>query len=114
MQTLLAARLDRLEEIDRAVAPAAAVCRPSVTLDAVPACADEAPSAPWRPLPRRELTRAGEPGEDGDEGWSFRHSLIRDVPYGSLPKWRRAVLHERLAECSIERGGEVGGSAGLH
>jgi tetratricopeptide (TPR) repeat protein len=114
IQTVLAARLDRLEENDRAVAQAAAVCGTSFRVEDVATLVDQDPSASLLTLVRRELIRPGEPGDDGDEGWSFRHSLIRDVAYGSLPKWRRAELHERLAESAIQRGGDVDVSAGLH
>ena len=47
-------------------------------------------------LVRRELIRPGEANDPGGAGWSFRHILIRDVAYASVPKRRRAELHERL------------------
>ena len=65
-------------------------------------------------LVRRELIRAGEAGYPGRDGWSFRHSLIRDVAYGSIPKWRRAELHERVAARAVDRGPDGDVSAGFH
>ena len=94
IQTLLSARLDRLDDRDRAVAQAASVCGTSFTTEDVAALVRDDPSASLLTLVRRELVRAGETEED----WSFRHALIRDVAYGSLTKRMRAELHERLAE----------------
>jgi DNA-binding SARP family transcriptional activator/tetratricopeptide (TPR) repeat protein len=111
IQTLLAARLDRLTEQDRAVAQAAAVCGRSFSTEEVAELVGADPSASLLTLVRRDLVR---PGEPGDEEWAFRHSLIRDVAYGSLPKRRRAELHERLAERAVSRGIDVDVSAGHH
>ena len=114
IQTLLAARLDRLDDADRAVAQAAAVCGTSFTTDDVAELMQADPSASLLTLVRRELVRPGEADDPGGAGWSFRHSLIRDVAYGSLPKWRRAELHERLARRALERGRDVDLVAGYH
>jgi tetratricopeptide (TPR) repeat protein len=35
--------------------------------------------------------------------WGFRHALVRDEVYASIPKRRRAHLHERIAELVAER-----------
>ena len=114
IHTLLAARLDRLDELDRSVAQAAAVSGTSFRTEEVAELLEADPVPSLVTLVRRELIRPGEPGDPGGEGWSFRHGLIREVAYGSLPKWRRAELHERLARRAIERGGDVDVSAGLH
>ena len=114
IQTLLAARLDRLDERDRAVVQAAAVCGASFTTEDVAALVDGDTAASLVTLVRRELVRPGEAGDLVAEGWSFRHALIRDVAYGSIPKRRRAELHERLAMRAIERGTDGDVSAGFH
>jgi len=49
-------------------------------------------------LVRKELIRAAPPTFPSDEGFRFRHLLIRDAAYESLPKAMRAELHERFAE----------------
>jgi tetratricopeptide (TPR) repeat protein len=41
---------------------------------------------------RKDLLRAA-----GDDEFAFRHRLVRDAAYASLPKAARAVLHERAA-----------------
>ena len=49
-------------------------------------------------LVRKELIRSTTPTFPDDEGFRFRHLLIRDAAYESLPKATRAELHERFAE----------------
>jgi hypothetical protein len=49
-------------------------------------------------LVRKELIRSTAPAFPEDEGFRFRHLLIRDAAYESLPKATRAELHERFAD----------------
>ncbi len=49
-------------------------------------------------LVRKELIRSAPPTFPEDEGFRFRHLLIRDAAYESLPKATRAELHERFAD----------------
>jgi tetratricopeptide (TPR) repeat protein len=49
-------------------------------------------------LVRKELIRSTTPTFPDDEGFRFRHLLIRDAAYESLPKATRAELHERFAD----------------
>jgi class 3 adenylate cyclase/tetratricopeptide (TPR) repeat protein len=49
-------------------------------------------------LVRKELIRSTAPTFPDDEGFRFRHLLIRDAAYESLPKATRAELHERFAD----------------
>jgi class 3 adenylate cyclase/tetratricopeptide (TPR) repeat protein len=49
-------------------------------------------------LVRKELIRSTAPAFADDEGFRFRHLLIRDAAYDSLPKATRAELHERFAD----------------
>jgi class 3 adenylate cyclase len=49
-------------------------------------------------LVRKELIRSTSPMFPEDEGFRFRHLLIRDAAYESLPKATRAELHERFAD----------------
>ena len=48
-------------------------------------------------LVRQELIRPDSTVFAGDEAFRFRHILIRDVAYESLPKATRARLHEQFA-----------------
>jgi class 3 adenylate cyclase/tetratricopeptide (TPR) repeat protein len=49
-------------------------------------------------LVRKELIRSTSSTFPEDEGFRFRHLLIRDAAYESLPKATRAELHERFAD----------------
>ena len=49
-------------------------------------------------LVRKELIRSTSPTFPDEEGFRFRHLLIRDAAYESLPKATRAELHERFAD----------------
>ena len=49
-------------------------------------------------LVRKELIRSTAPTFPDDEGFRFRHLLIRDAAYESLPKATRAELHEQFAD----------------
>jgi tetratricopeptide (TPR) repeat protein len=48
-------------------------------------------------LVRKELIRSTSSTFPQDEGYRFRHLLIRDAAYESLPKATRAELHEQFA-----------------
>ena len=47
-------------------------------------------------LVRRELVEPAPSAIPGEDGFRFRHVLIRDAAYASAPKGRRADHHERL------------------
>ena len=53
---------------------------------------------------RKELVRPEPPQLAGEDGYRFRHLLIRDAAYDALPKATRAELHERFAAWLEERG----------
>ena len=48
-------------------------------------------------LVRKEFIRPDRSQLPGDDGFRFRHLLIRDAAYDALPKASRAELHERFA-----------------
>jgi class 3 adenylate cyclase/tetratricopeptide (TPR) repeat protein len=49
-------------------------------------------------LVRKELIRPDQPTFPNDDAFRFRHLLIRDAAYESLPKTTRARLHEQFAD----------------
>ena len=57
-------------------------------------------------LIRKELVRPARADVAGEEGFRFRHQLIRDAAYAAVPKGERASLHERFAGWLEERSGE--------
>ena len=56
---------------------------------------------------RKDVIRPEQPIFGDDDAFRFRHLLIRDAAYESLPKEIRADLHERFAEWLVEHGGLV-------
>ena len=55
-------------------------------------------------LMRKELIRPDKAQFPGEDGFRFRHLLIRDAAYDALPKAIRADLHERFADWLEQRG----------
>jgi class 3 adenylate cyclase/tetratricopeptide (TPR) repeat protein len=101
IQALLQARLDRLDSGEREVIGCGAVEGQVFHGSAVVELAPE-PTRPVIPthllsLVRKELIRPERAMRPPDEAFRFRHLLIRDAAYDSLPKGTRAELHERFA-----------------
>jgi class 3 adenylate cyclase len=101
IQALLTARLDRLEDAERAVLERAAVAgqvfeQSAVVAISPPAVRAEVP-ARLEALVRRELLRRAPSRLAGDQGFQFRHLLLRDATYDAIPKQARAELHELFA-----------------
>ncbi|HEY6031367.1 MAG TPA: AAA family ATPase, partial [Gaiellaceae bacterium] len=102
IQALLQARLDRLPEPELDVLSCAAVAGRHFSASAVRELAPE----PLRPeldrhltaLIRKELIRADPTTGDGEPAFRFRHELIADAAYRSLPKAARADLHTRMVD----------------
>jgi DNA-binding SARP family transcriptional activator/class 3 adenylate cyclase len=109
IQALLAARLDRLAGDERAVLERAAIVGKVFYEQAVfdlspgelrPAVADALGS-----LLRKELVRPQRTAL-GSRTYRFRHLLIRDAAYESIPKERRAELHEQFGAWLERNAGE--------
>ena len=99
LKALLAARLDRLEQPERSVLERGAVEGELFHRTAVQALSSDGQVAPrLAALVRKELLRPETAQLPGDDAFRFRHLLIRDAAYDSLPKAARAELHERFAE----------------
>src|SRR5262249_50093514 len=62
---------------------------------------------PLTALVRRELLRPDGSQFPGEDAFRFRHLLIRDAAYESLPKATRAGLHEQFASWIAERGADL-------
>lgn len=101
IQALLAARLDRLSFEERQVIERASVVGKEFYAGAL---IDLAPE-PLRPavrthlmsLVRKELIRPEPSAFGGEDTFRFRHLLLRDAAYESMPKRVRADLHEGFA-----------------
>ena len=102
IHALLQARLDMLGADERVVMERGAVegevfHRGSV-VELAPSPVRPAVGTHLATLVRKELIRSVAPAFPEDEGFRFRHLLIRDAAYESLPKATRAQLHERFAD----------------
>jgi predicted ATPase/DNA-binding SARP family transcriptional activator len=101
IQALLAARVDRLDPLERNVLERAAVVGKEFTVAEVTALSPEPERddvlRQLESLARRDLLGAAPAKRRVDAGFFFRHGLIRDAAYDALPKADRATLHEELA-----------------
>jgi len=109
LRALLAARLDQLAPPERQMLERGAVEGELFHRGAVQALAPEESQVTPRlaTLVRKELIRPDRPVFPGEDGFRFRHLLIRDTAYDGLPKSARAELHERFAAWLDERGSEL-------
>jgi tetratricopeptide (TPR) repeat protein len=102
IQALLAARLDRLSHPERTAIERAAVVGTrfwqGAVVELAPVDLRETVPALLRLLVRKELVRPDASVVSGEEGFRFRHILIRDAAYTAIAKEVRADLHERFAD----------------
>jgi class 3 adenylate cyclase len=106
LKALLAARLDQLDEPERRVLERGSVEGEIFHRGGVQALAPEETQVTTRlaALVRRQLVRPDRAQIAGDDGYRFRHLLIRDAAYDALPKSVRADLHARFADWLAEHG----------
>lgn len=101
IQALLSARLDRLAPAERAAIECASIEGKVFHRMGVFALAGDglrsSVDAHLGALVRRDLVRPDAPDFAGEGTFRFRHQLIRDAAYASIPKERRAELHDRFA-----------------
>jgi class 3 adenylate cyclase/tetratricopeptide (TPR) repeat protein len=119
IQALLAARIDALPPVERAVIDRAAVegrgFHRSAVAELLPAADRPALDATLASLAARQLIRPGAGELPGEAGYRFVHILVRDVVYELLAKATRAELHERYAGWLDERAGpRYGELVGYH
>ena len=111
IQAVLAARIDRLDPGERSVLAHASVPGRTFYAGAI-----EEPGAATQlvALVRKGLIRPVRSDVPGQDAFSFAHVLIRDAAYRSLPKQRRAELHERFARWLEARPGAEDETVGYH
>ena len=102
VQAVLAARLDRLEPLERSVLQRAAVIGQvfwwGAVADLTPPEDQQAVAGVLQALVRKGLIRPGRGTFAGEDAFRFGHILVRDAAYDSMTKGLRADLHERCAE----------------
>jgi class 3 adenylate cyclase/tetratricopeptide (TPR) repeat protein len=96
IHALIAARLDRLSLDELAAIGAASVIGEEFWPGAVEALSGR-DGRSMAELARKELIRPERSTLAGEDGFAFRHGLIRDAAYEALTKEDRAALHERFA-----------------
>jgi predicted ATPase len=107
IQALLSARIDRFTDDERLVLELASIEGRRFHREAV---AELAPAgltgeidARLTALVQRDLIRLR---VDREHSFSFRHQLLRDAAYESIPKQARAELHERFAAWLERKAGD--------
>jgi class 3 adenylate cyclase/tetratricopeptide (TPR) repeat protein len=118
VEAILAARVDNLTGNERACAECAAVIGMEFWAQPLGELAGESAERSIESLRRKLVIEpARRPGGRGDM-LRFRHLLLRDAVYESIPKARRARLHERVAawleSWFSDRLGEVEEIVGYH
>jgi DNA-binding SARP family transcriptional activator len=105
LHALLASRLDRLPPTERATIDCAAVAGREFDAELVATLLDvgSARSA-LDSLVHRELLEPARPTTAFEERYRFRHWLIHDTAYASVPKAELAQMHEAVADTLGERG----------
>ena len=102
IQALLGARLDRLPEAERAlitrISVEGNVFHREAMLELAPAALVDDVDRSLTALVRRDMIRPDRSSFADDEAFRFRHILLQDAAYRSLPKETRARLHERFAD----------------
>jgi tetratricopeptide (TPR) repeat protein len=101
LQALIAARLDALDPVDRALLQQASVLGQSFTMPALAAISGERDGLEDRlmGLVRRELLVLDVDPRSPERGqFSFVQALVRDVAYNTLSKRDRKVVHLSAAE----------------
>ncbi|MCI4355080.1 MAG: AAA family ATPase, partial [Thermoplasmata archaeon] len=110
ISALLAARLDRLPVAERHLIEVASVMGQVFYPAAVRELSSEVADANdgIAALVRKQFVRPERSDLSATDALGFRHLLIRDEAYGSIPKATRADLHERFAAWLDQMAGPLG------
>jgi predicted ATPase len=100
IQALIAARLDRLDPNERRLLESASVVGRVFYRDILEGFSDDRSllGARLTALIRRQLIEPSPSDIAGQEAFRFVHALVRDAAYQGIPKERRAMLHEQVAD----------------
>jgi class 3 adenylate cyclase/tetratricopeptide (TPR) repeat protein len=109
IKALLAARFDQLRPEERGLLERGSVEGQSFHRGAVEVMAPDERDVAGRlmTLVRKDLLRPDRAVFAGEDAFAFRHLLIRDAAYDSLPKAERAELHASFAGWLLQRGGDL-------
>jgi len=100
IQALVAARLDQLDPVERAVLERGAIEGRVFHRGALVELSESGGEVDGTltSLVRKDLVRSAQPQIAHEDAFRFRHLLIRDAAYDALPKAVRADLHQRFAQ----------------
>jgi hypothetical protein len=105
IQAVLAARLDSLPDGEKVVLQAASVIGARFEVSQLrDLTGSPDPESGLESLRRKGLVTGG---DGAGEEVSFRHLLIRDAAYASLPKSERAALHDRFGTSLEQHAGDA-------
>lgn len=105
LHALLASRLDRLPPTERATIDCAAVAGREFDAALVATLLElRSARGALDSLVDRELLEPAPPTAAFEERYRFRHWLIHDAAYASIPKAENARMHEAVADALDERG----------
>ncbi len=116
MASLLSARLDRLELVERDLARRASIPAGSFTAPAIVAMmqGESGVDVGLRGLVRKGLLRPTPSDVVGEDAYEYAHALLKDTAYETLTKELRASLHERHASWLEQEHGDHEEAAGYH
>jgi predicted ATPase/class 3 adenylate cyclase len=122
INALLTARLDQLEDSVRSTIEAGSVegqvFHEGSVAGLVPETLRVSVPEHLLTLVQKDLIRPERPAFSDERGFRFRHLLIREAVYESIPKGARAELHERFAawleQKARDRAGEYDAILGYH
>ena len=103
IEALIRARLDALPREERSVLQGASVIGRVFQRSAVATLVDEPVERHLEQAVLRDIVTE-EPA--ADPSYRFKHIAIRDVAYATLPKARRALLHQRVVEWLVGWAGD--------
>jgi class 3 adenylate cyclase/tetratricopeptide (TPR) repeat protein len=108
LEGLVTSRVDRLTVPARQVARVGSVIGRVFELSPLRGIFPAGDALEELPESLAELARLeiAAPDGAGTEAWAFRHAIIHEVVYGSLPFARRRALHRDLAEWYQAKGGD--------
>ena len=110
VSALLAARIDRLDDVERTILGCAAVIGTVFYAEAIAALTSTPMPEVQRALAllvRRELLRSAVTDLPRATAYRFLHVLVRDAAYEGLAKASRAAWHERVADWLSDQYGDV-------
>jgi tetratricopeptide (TPR) repeat protein len=110
LQTVLAARIDRLEPGERTLLRHASVEGRRFHPGALPEAAETHLFA----LVQKQFVHPDRTVPGGEDAFRFAHGLIREAAYEGLPKQLRAELHERIARWSAQQPDHQDEIVGFH